>query len=36
MASYYEHYRGKIVIGDKVLPAIPSAAHKAGIATKHQ
>ena len=36
LAGYYEQDKGEILIGGKALPAMPSAAHKAGIATIHQ
>ena len=36
MSGYYEHDEGEILIDGKPLPASPSAAHKAGIATIHQ
>ena len=36
MSGFYEHDEGEILIDGKPLPASPSAAHKAGIATIHQ
>ncbi len=36
MSGYYEQDEGEILIDGKPLPATPSAAHKAGIATIHQ
>ena len=36
MSGYYEHDEGEILIDGRPLPASPSAAHKAGIATIHQ
>ena len=36
MAGFYEHDEGDILIDGRPLPASPSAAHKAGIATIHQ